>query len=135
MRSSELREAYRTRLRAGEMVYLADAFDDNEPMAAKKARYLGSEDEHDPRVEIVFDAGTDTMGQSFHAKPTSLFTSLEIVELLERHHPLFLLEARPLDSLLAIPEINREFASILVHEALGREVSIELSANDSPQNG
>jgi hypothetical protein len=134
MRSNELREAYHTRLREGETVYLADAFGDNEPMAAKKARYLGSEGQTDPRVEIILDAGTDTLGQSFHARPTSLFTPLEFAQLLERHNPLFMLETRPLDSLLAVPEMNREFASILVQEAINREVAIELSANDNSSN-
>jgi hypothetical protein len=134
MKSDELRVAYHTRLREGEAVYLADAFGDNDPMAAKKARYLGAEGQADPRVEILLDAGTDTLGQSFHVKPTNLFTALEFAQLIERHHPLFTLETRPLDSLLAIPEMNREFASILVHEAFSREVAIELAVNDSTGN-
>jgi hypothetical protein len=131
MRTEELRDAYRTRLRPGEIAYVADAFGDTQPMVAKKVEYLDlqRQKKFDPWVRIILDGGSDTLLQSFPVDPLNLFTPQEAAEALTRHQDKlsFFPGYTPLDALIGQPELNREFVAVLSAEALNRLVAIEFA--------
>lgn len=126
MSPNELKQAYRTRLRDGEVVYWADAFSDDEPLVAKKGRYQPAEDGADPWITILLDGGNDTEGTQPRVDTLTLFTAQEAVALLRKHNPVYELEIVPLDTIVGNPDMNREMAHILMAGALDRIAGFEL---------
>ena len=126
MGQEELKQAYRTRLRDGEVVYWADAFSEDEALVAKKGRYQPAQDGAAPWITILLDGGNGTEGDQPRVDMLNLFTAQEVATLLEKDNPWFELQATPLDTMIGDPSSNRKMAHLLMAGALDRTVSLEL---------